>query len=120
METAMTALIYAIAVGFFLLFLVIIVKIWKDKIPLDGLLAEAIAATVPAAPAGAESAVSAVATGLYKASLSRFQLLVFTFVTAGLFLVLSIEAGQMVDIPNGVLGLLGISGGSYVTAKAVK
>lgn len=54
-----------------------------------------------------------------KASLSRFQLLIFTFVIAGLFLMLSIENGGFVDIPTNVLGLLGISGGSFVVSKAV-
>lgn len=54
-----------------------------------------------------------------KASLSRFQFLIFTFVIAGLFLLLSIEAGTFVEIPTNVLILLGISGGSYVTSKMV-
>ncbi len=57
--------------------------------------------------------------GSGKASLSRFQLLIFTFVIAGLFLVLSIEAGQFVDVPEGVRWLLGISGGSFVISKGV-
>jgi steroid 5-alpha reductase family enzyme len=54
-----------------------------------------------------------------KASLSRFQFLIFTFVIAGLFLMLCIETGAFVDIPTNVLGLLGISGGSFVISKAV-
>lgn len=53
-----------------------------------------------------------------KASLSRFQFLVFTFVVAGLFLMLSIEAGHFVNIPNNVLVLIGLSGGSYLISKA--
>lgn len=56
----------------------------------------------------------------FKASLSRFQFLIFTFVIAGLFLLLSIEAGTFVEIPTNVLGLLGISGGNYLVSKAVK
>jgi hypothetical protein len=44
---------------------------------------------------------------------------IFTFVVAGLFLLLSIEAGTFVDIPTNVLALLGISGGSYLVAKGV-
>lgn len=52
-----------------------------------------------------------------KASLSRFQFLVFTFVIAGLYLVLSLKAGTYVDVPNGTLILLGISGGSFVASK---
>jgi hypothetical protein len=54
-----------------------------------------------------------------KASLSRFQFLIFTFVVAGLFLMLSIETGGFVEIPTNVLGLLGISGGSFIVSKAV-
>ena len=40
-------------------------------------------------------------------------------VVAGLFLLLSIDAGTFVDIPTNVLALLGISGGSYLVAKGV-
>jgi len=54
-----------------------------------------------------------------KASLSRFQMLVFTFVVAGLFLMLSIEAGKLIDIPASVLGLIGLSGGTFVVSKGV-
>jgi hypothetical protein len=54
-----------------------------------------------------------------KASLSRFQLLIFTLVIAGLFLILSIKAGKLVDVPANVLALLGISTGSYLISKAV-
>jgi len=57
--------------------------------------------------------------GKPKASLSRFQFLVFTFVVAGLFLMLSIEAGTFVNIPNNVLGLIGLSGGGFIVSKAV-
>ncbi|MGV6850220.1 MAG: hypothetical protein ACWA5A_17750 [Marinibacterium sp.] len=54
-----------------------------------------------------------------KASLSRFQFLVFTFVVAGLFLMLSIESGTLVEIPTSVLTLIGLSGGTFVVSKAV-
>jgi len=55
------------------------------------------------------------------ASLSRFQFLIFTFVIAmGLFLIIvSNGAHEFPPIPGGILALLGISGGSYVTAKGV-
>jgi hypothetical protein len=96
---------FAVISAIILLFaLTVLWKIWKDEIKLAGLLAEI-------GPDGA-------ATG--KASLSRFQFLLFTFVIAGLFLLLSIEAGSFVDIPNNVLALLGVSGGSYLVSKAVK
>jgi len=54
-----------------------------------------------------------------KASMSRFQLLLFTFVITGIFLSLSLETGTFVEIPNGVLGLLGISGASFVISKGI-
>ncbi len=54
-----------------------------------------------------------------KASLSRFQFLIFTFVIAGVYLLLCVESGTFVDIPESVLGLLGISGASYVISKGI-
>ncbi|HXC28417.1 MAG TPA: hypothetical protein VNV38_10725 [Stellaceae bacterium] len=54
------------------------------------------------------------------ASMSRFQFLIFTFVIAGSYLALTFAAGKFVDIPGSVLGLLGISGGSYVGSKVVQ
>ena len=56
------------------------------------------------------------------ASLARFQFLIFTFVIAlGLFLIILSANPPMFpkEISGGVLALLGISGGSYVTSKAV-
>jgi uncharacterized BrkB/YihY/UPF0761 family membrane protein len=56
------------------------------------------------------------------ASLARFQFLIFTFVIAmGLFLIIVSTQPQPAfpAIPGGILALLGISGGSYVTAKGV-
>ena len=83
---------------------IVVWKIYTDHISLLGLIAE---------PAQADKA------GEPKASLSRFQFLIFTFVIAGLFLLLSIEAGTFVEIPNNVLALLGISGGSFLISKGV-
>lgn len=84
---------------------VILWKIYTGAISLDGLLAE-----VPAAGKTVDSS---------KASLSRFQFLIFTFVVAGLFLLLSVESGTFVTIPDSVLGLLGISAGSYAISKGI-
>ena len=78
--------------------LIVLGKIWKGTIKLDDLLSEE-------------------GPGPQKASLARFQFLLFTFVIAGLYLLLSIEAGTFVDIPVNVLALLGISGGSYVLSS---
>jgi hypothetical protein len=57
-----------------------------------------------------------------EASLARFQFLVFTFVIAlSLFylVVTSTPPGYPI-IPSQILGLLGISGGSYVVAKGIQ
>jgi hypothetical protein len=89
--------------------LMVLWKIFNDEISLRGLLAE------PVDPMA--SGVRGPAYG--KASLARFQFLIFTFVIAGLYLLLSIEAGTFVDIPTNVLGLLGISGGSFLVSKGM-
>lgn len=93
-----------IAIIILLFAFVVLWKIFKGEIKLDGLLAEP--------PTGDKTVASS------KASLSRFQFLIFTFVIAGLYLLLSIEAGTFVDVPQNVLFLLGISGGTYVVSKA--
>jgi hypothetical protein len=95
---------FAIISAILLLFaFVVLWKISKGDISLNGLLAE---------PPQAGKTVDTA-----KASLSRFQFLIFTFVIAGLYLLLSIEAGTFVEIPQNVLYLLGISGGTYVVSK---
>lgn len=83
----------------------VLVKIVEGEINLDGIISE--------------PDDQAKVMGKAKASLSRFQFLVFTFVIAGLFLMLSIETGDFVEVPSTVLGLLGISGGSFIVSKAV-
>jgi hypothetical protein len=53
------------------------------------------------------------------ASMSRFQLLIFTFIVAiGLVRVLA-TSGTLPDIPNSVLVLIGVSGSTYAVGKAV-
>jgi uncharacterized membrane protein len=54
-----------------------------------------------------------------KASFSRFQFLIFTFVIAMCLLILTIESGEFPKLDMNVLGLLGISGGSYVVSKGI-
>ena len=57
------------------------------------------------------------------ASLSRFQLLIFTFMITSLFLILAFTKTGGIgwpDVPNSVLGLLGISGGTYLTSKGIQ
>jgi hypothetical protein len=111
--------------------LMVLWKIFTDEISLRGLLAEpadppvapvadAKVVTDAGTPIVAAKPVVALKSQMYgKASLSRFQFLIFTFVIAGLYLLLSIEAGTFVDIPNNVLGLLGISGGSFLVSKGM-
>jgi hypothetical protein len=90
---------YVLGIGFLAIFAIVILKMLQNRIDLSQLVAEA---------------------GLPpKASLSRFQFFVFTFVVGGLFLILSLENGQIIEIPNSVLGLLGISGGSYLISKGM-
>jgi len=98
---AITAIIMAFAGA-------ILWKIVNGDIPLVGIISE------PRFDADGNSSKTP-----GKASLARFQFLLFTFVVAGLFLMLSIEVGQFVNIPANVLGLMGISGGSFVLSKAI-
>ncbi|SRR5258707_10314908 len=100
----------AFAIIVVLFALLILWKMFRGDISLDGLLSEPPAPGVDMSDPGA---------AMPKASLSRFQFMLFTFVIAGLYLLLSIEAGTFIDIPTNVLGLLGISGGSYLVSKAV-
>jgi uncharacterized BrkB/YihY/UPF0761 family membrane protein len=61
--------------------------------------------------------------GQPKASLSRLQFLIFTFVIAlSLFLVIVGQnpPGFPKDIPPGIFALLGISAGTYVVSKGVE
>jgi len=54
------------------------------------------------------------------ASLSRFQFLIFTFVIAMTLFYLIVLKGSYPEIPNQILALLGISGGSYVMSKGIQ
>ncbi len=58
-----------------------------------------------------------------KGSMSRLQFLIFTFVIAGSFFLITISSNPPkfpAKIPGEVLALLGISGGSYVLGKGVQ
>lgn len=57
------------------------------------------------------------------ASMSRFQFLVFTVVIAMCFFLIVVSnnpPGFPTDIPASVVGLLGVSGGSYVISKGIQ
>lgn len=104
METSLASAIGWVVVVFIAaMALLILYKVFTNKIDLTGLLTESTESGGPG-----------------KASLSRLQFLIFTFVIAGLYLTLCLEAGELIDIPNQVLGLLGISGGSYVMSKGIQ
>jgi len=54
------------------------------------------------------------------ASMSRFQLLIFTFVIAfSLFMIVAAKPSSFPEIPNSVIMLLGISGSTYAVAKGI-
>lgn len=59
--------------------------------------------------------------GENKASMSRFQLLIFTFVVAFslLLIIVSSSPPKFPDIPGGVLTLLGISASTYAVSKGI-
>ena len=82
-----------------LLEVLILYQILRDKIDLAGLISEKDG----------------------KASLSRFQFLIFTFVIAmSLFLIVVAKTDFPDDIPAGIFALLGISGGSYIISKGIQ
>jgi len=103
MDAAWIILEWVVVIFLALIGIVIIWKILRNEINLDALISE----SDDSGKAG-------------KASLSRFQLLLFTFAVVGIFVVLCFQRSGWVDIPNGVLGLLGISGGSYVLSKGIQ
>ncbi len=97
----MTWLLAAFGVAFLVfmgaLCTLLLVKMWRNEIDLSTLLDEANG----------------------DASLSRFQLLVFTLVVAvGLFLSI-VNKLAIPDIPNSILTLLGISASTYAVGKGI-
>ena len=100
MATLTLAVGYIITVLLGLIGLVIIWKIFDGSIDLSELLEESNGG----------------------ASMSRFQLLIFTFVFAfSLFLVIvSTTPASFPNIPGTVLSLLGISGSSYLVSKGIQ
>lgn len=89
--------------------LAIAYRIWVNDIDLSFLLAEPV-----------EPDIASARKVEPKASLSRFQFLIFTFVIAGVYLVLCLESGRFVDIPQNVILLLGVSGTSYAASKGIQ
>lgn len=131
--TPWAALAYIVGIAVVVIILgfaaVVVWRLITTKGVLDGLIAEPTdAETVTALTSALRAANPNISTTELndairstgaKASLSRFQFLIFTFVVAGLFLLLSIEAGAFVEVPPTVLGLIGLSGGSFVISKGI-
>jgi len=90
---------YALLVLTFLFGMVILVDIIRGNIDLSALLSE----------------------DGKGASMSRFQLLIFTFVIAlSLFLMVAQNGTRFPDIPANVLTLLGISASTYAVSKGIQ
>ena len=96
--TPYTALQWVLVIFIGLVGILVLQKMWVGKIALDTLLSESDG----------------------KASLSRFQLLLFTFVIAGIYAVICLQTGELSEISPGVLGLLGTSSGAYVISKGIQ
>ena len=105
------AVAIAIALVIVAFALIVAWKLLRGQIDLTYLLAEPPAAPVPG--------VAATPAGPPKASISRFQFLIFTFVIAGVYLVLCLQAGRFVEIPENVILLLGVSGTSYAASRGI-
>ncbi len=92
---------WSLAAFLFLLEGIILYMIWKRSINLSLLISEQDGA----------------------ASFSRFQFLIFTFIIASAYIVLAFGTGAingLPTIPDSVLGLIGISGGSYLVSKGIE
>lgn len=97
-DTLKLATGYATLIFLFFLSMVVLIAIIRNKIDLSQMLDEL--------------------TG--GASLSRFQLLIFTFVIAFSFFVIVVEQGKLPDIPPTVLALLGVSASTYAVSKGLQ
>jgi hypothetical protein len=94
----MLAIGYATLVLVFLFGLVVLVEMVTGKIDLSKLIGEHDGG----------------------ASMSRFQLLIFTFVIAFSFFLIVAHLQRFPDVPGNVLALLGISGSTYAVSKGIQ
>lgn len=78
--------------------MILLIKIWKNQINLSGVLEEANG----------------------DASMSRFQLLIFTLVFAVGFFLFILKNMNLPDVPSSVLILLGISASTYAAGKGIQ
>ena len=99
---------WSLAIFLLLLEGIIIVLIWKRVINFEKLISEQDGS----------------------ASFSRFQFLIFTFIIASAYIVLALQSVNIAkipdsglilpEIPDGVLILIGMSGGSYLGSKLIE
>ncbi|MET0791107.1 MAG: hypothetical protein ABW061_06255 [Polyangiaceae bacterium] len=97
MNTVVTLLIGVIAAFLALLQVILLWRIWTNKIDLSQIISG----------------------GNGQASLARFQFLIFTFVIAIGILYLTIKGQAFPQLDEGILVLLGISSASYVVGKSL-
>jgi len=95
------ALAYAMLVLLFLFGFFVIAAIASGKIDISSLLTEGTGETS-------------------KASMSRFQLLIFTFVIGVSFFLVVLCECKLPEVPNQVLTLLGISASTYGVSKGIQ
>jgi len=98
MQRLELAIGYGLAILIFLFGFVILVEIATGKIEINTLLSESGGG----------------------ASMSRFQLLIFTFVIALSFFLIVARSHQFPNIPADVLALLGISATTYGVSKGIQ
>lgn len=98
LEAAKILTAWLIPVFIALLGLLVLWKIWNGDIKLQGLINESSG----------------------EASMSRFQLLIFTFVIAMSLFLIIINEMKFPEVPGSVWTLLGISGGSYLISKGIQ
>ncbi|HTJ96646.1 MAG TPA: hypothetical protein VL381_04195 [Rhodocyclaceae bacterium] len=54
------------------------------------------------------------------ASFSRFQFLIFTFIIASSYVVITFKSGELPELTPGVLILMGMSGANYLISKNIE
>jgi uncharacterized membrane protein len=86
--------------------LAIVVQLWTNRIDLRYLLSEK------------NDVAGEVQTS--RASLSRFQFLIFTLIIGMCILVVTLDSGEFPKLDSSILGLLGISGGSFLVSKSIQ
>jgi uncharacterized membrane protein YgcG len=99
-EKMQLAMAYAMLLLFLIFGFLVVTAIATNKIDISSLLAEGTGDTS-------------------KASMSRFQLLIFTFVIGMSFFLVVLCECKIPEIPNQVLTLLGISASTYGVSKGI-